>query len=69
MGVFSMLDEFTLEEVIKCVERRIEKLNLTIRIYNKDSTNYLIYKNLIMELTNLKCHLNNKRGVKSENDN
>ena len=64
-----MLDEFTLEEVIKGVERRIEKLNLTIRKYNKDSTNYLIYKNLIMELTNLKCYLNNKRGVKSENGN
>ena len=59
-----MLDEFTLEEVIKHVERRIEKLKSTSRIYKKETTNYLIYKNLIMELTNLKCYLNNKRGVK-----
>jgi hypothetical protein len=64
MGVFSMLDEFTLEEIIKYIERRIEKLKSTIRIYKKETTNYLIYKNLIMELTNLKCYLNNKRGVK-----
>jgi hypothetical protein len=64
MGVFSMLDEFTLEEVIKYIENRIKKMKSTSSIYKKDSTNYLIYKNLIMELTNLKCYLNNKRGVK-----
>jgi hypothetical protein len=64
-----MLDEFTLEEVIKYIERRIEKLKSTSRIYKKETTNHLIYKNLIMELTNLKYYLYNKRGVKSENDN
>lgn len=64
-----MFDEFTLEEVIKYIENRIKKMKSTSSIYKKDSTNYLIYKNLIMELTNLKYYLNNKRGVKSENNN
>ena len=64
-----MLDEFTLDEFIKYIENRIKKMKSTSSIYKKDSTNYLIYKNLIMELTNLKYYLNNKRGVKSENDN
>lgn len=64
-----MLDDFTLGEVVKYIEHRIEKLKREIVIYKKDSQNYLIYKNLIMELTNLKYYLNNKRGVKSENNN
>lgn len=59
-----MLDEFTLEEVIKYIENRIKKMKSTSSIYKKDSTNYLIYKNLIMELTNLKYYLYNKRSVK-----
>ena len=48
-----MLDEFTLEEVIKYIENRIKKMKSTISIYKKDSTNYLIYKNLIMTYLNI----------------
>jgi hypothetical protein len=61
MGVFSMLDEFTLEEVEKIINHRIKKLNISIKRYDKESTQWLVYKNLIMELQVLKDYIKSKR--------
>jgi hypothetical protein len=61
MGVFSMLDEFTLEEVERIINQRIKKLNISIKRYDKESTQWLVYKNLIMELQVLKDYIKSKR--------
>lgn len=64
-----MLDDYTLDETIKYIEHRVEKIKRSMVLYKKDSGNYLIYKSLIMELTNLKYYLGNKRSVKNERNN
>ena len=56
-----MLDEFTLEEVEKIITYRIKKLNISIKRYDKESTQWLVYKNLIMELQVLKDYIKSKR--------
>ena len=61
MGVFSMLDEFTLNEMQNYIEKRIEKHKGKLKFYKKDDFRYATYRNLIMELQVLKDYIKSKR--------
>lgn len=44
------------------IENRIKKLKFSMQRYEKESVQELIYKNLIMELTNMKIYVKTKIG-------
>lgn len=44
------------------IENRIRKLKFSMQRYEKESVQELIYKNLIMELTNMKIYVKTKIG-------
>lgn len=47
----------TLEEIEKIIDRRTEKANHLMSNYVKTSTNYLIYKGIIIELKHFKEYI------------
>ena len=56
-----MLDEFTIKEIEKIINNRVKKLNISMQRYNKESTQWIVYKNIIMELQVLKDYIKSKR--------
>lgn len=57
-----MLDKYTLEEMEKYIDNRIAKLKESMVLYNKQEFQYVVYKNLIMELQVVKTHIKSKIG-------
>lgn len=57
-----MLDKYTLEEMEKYIDNRIAKLKESMVLYKKDEFQYVVYKNLIMELQVVKTHIKSKIG-------
>lgn len=56
------LDKFTLKEIEKYVDNRIRKLKESMALYTKQDFQYLVYKNLIMEMQNEKVFIKKKLG-------
>lgn len=56
------LDKFTLKEIDKYIDNRINKLKNGMILYNKEEYQYMVYKNIIMELQVVKTHLKTKMG-------
>lgn len=57
-----MLDINTLKEIEKYVDNRIRKLKESMALYTKQDFQYLVYKNLIMEMQNEKVFIKKKLG-------
>lgn len=57
-----MLDKYTLEEMEKYIDNRIAKLKESMVLYKKEEFQYVVYKNLIMELQVVKTHIKSKIG-------
>lgn len=57
-----MLDKNTLKEIEKYVDNRIRKLKESMALYTKQDFQYLVYKNLIMEMQNEKVFIKKKLG-------
>ena len=57
-----MLDRNTLKEMEKYVDNRIRKLKESMALYTKQDFQYLVYKNLIMEMQNEKVFIKKKLG-------
>lgn len=57
-----MLDRNTLKEIEKYVDNRIRKLKKSMALYTKQDFQYLVYKNLIMEMQNEKVFIKKKLG-------
>jgi hypothetical protein len=57
-----MLDRNTLKEIEKYVDNRIRKLKESMALYTKQDFQYLVYKNLIMEMQNEKVFIKKKLG-------
>lgn len=57
-----MLDKSTLKEIEKYVDNRIRKLKESMALYTKQDFQYLVYKNLIMEMQNEKVFIKKKLG-------
>ena len=56
------LDKYTLKEMEKYVDNRIRKLKESMALYTKQDFQYLVYKNLIMEMQNEKVFIKKKLG-------
>lgn len=56
------LDKNTLKEIEKYVDNRIRKLKESMALYTKQDFQYLVYKNLIMEMQNEKVFIKKKLG-------
>lgn len=56
------LDKFTLKEIERYVDNRIRKLKDSMALYTKQDFQYLVYKNLIMEMQNEKVFIKKKLG-------
>lgn len=46
-----------LEEIEKMIDKRMEKAKTLMSYYDKTSTNYLIYKSIIIELKHFKEYI------------
>lgn len=57
-----MLDKHTLVEMEKYIDNRIAKLKESMVLYKKEEFQYVVYKNLIMELQVVKTHIKSKIG-------
>lgn len=57
-----MLDRNTLKEIERYVDNRIRKLKESMALYTKQDFQYLVYKNLIMEMQNEKVFIKKKLG-------